>query len=675
MNTKTLFFIFFFLSVFELKAQIKDFVKVDSFNFYLKNSKDKRHDLNLRLKYSLKSKKIAEELSINPLIIKSNLNTSDIYMQKGLNKSFLKLNHENLVLTKKINDSSTTALIYRNLGRFYEKSVSDSAYYYYYNAEKIYRSLRDYLNSSKLLLDIAIVQKNEKDFTASEVTSIEAIKLLESLEPSNTLNKRKAFLYNNLGSIFSELEQYEQSIKYHKKALEIKKNLNGNNKRTIDNSYNNIALIYKEYGKYELALEYYNRILENKNLINERPNVYSIVLDNYANTLYQINKKDEKLPDLYFESLRISDSIDSNEYYSIITYRHLAEYFLDKSLKDSAAFFANKAKEISKKYHNDELLRSLLLLSKIEEGDLALNHLRQYININDSLQKNERRTRNKFARIRFETQQIEQENKRIGKERMWLIIISIILAFSILLIYIIVTQRTKNRELEFSKKEQETNEEIYNLMLSQQDTIEEVRTLEKKRISKELHDGILGRLFGTRLSLDSLNMSSSREAMQTRGDYIVQLKNIEEDIRKVSHELSSDFVSGSGFTDIVTTLLETQMNAYKLSYKFVNDDAINWDIITNKYKIHIYRIIQETIHNIYKHAKAKNVSISFKWEKNVICLIISDDGVGFEVGKAKSGIGLKNMHSRIDEINGELLIASQKNKGTTVTVNVPVNYQ
>ena len=209
-------------------------------------------------------------------------------------------------------------------------------------------------------------------------------------------------------------------------------------------------------------------------------------------------------------------------------------------------------------------------------------------------------------------------------------------------------------------------------MLSQNESIEEARTQEKKRISEELHDGVLGRLFGTRLSLDSLNMSNSTEAIKTRSQYIDGLKTIEEDIRKVSHELNTDFVSGSGFIDIIKTLVETQTLAYSLKYEFNHDDDIGWDSVTNKKKIHIYRIIQETLHNIYKHAKATKVNISFKLKNDVICLIISDNGSGFDVNKAKSGIGLKNMNSRIKEINGTIRITSEKGLGTKVTIEAPI---
>ena len=247
------------------------------------------------------------------------------------------------------------------------------------------------------------------------------------------------------------------------------------------------------------------------------------------------------------------------------------------------------------------------------------------------------------------------------------------LIVSSFLLYLVITQRNRNKELQFIQQQQKTNEEIYNLMLSQNEKIEEARSNEKKRISQELHDGVLGRLFGTRLSLDSLNMNTSPEAIKTRSEYIDGLKTIEQDIRKVSHELNTDFVSGSGFIDIIRTLVESQTMAYKLKYKLEYEDVINWDDISNKTKIHIYRIIQETLHNIYKHAKATHVNISFKLNKNVFCLTIKDNGSGFDVNKIKSGIGLKNMKSRMKEIKGEIKILSTINEGTTVEIEAPIN--
>ena len=576
------------------------------------------------------------------------------------------------VLKSNTKDSLTIANANFTIGEHYRYSyLADSSYYYYHKAEKYYEKLGEKLQLARTLYGIAVIQKNEKDLTGSELTSIRAIALLETLVETNEVRKYKSFIFNNLGLVLDQLGQQEESIEYYKKSLELKRNLKGNNANTIDNSVNNLALSYKNAGNYNLSIKTYQELLANENLKNVRPDFYALVLNNYAHTLY-LSEQHEELPDLYFEALKITDSVNPNGYNSIIINQHLAEYFFNSGNKDSAKYYAYRAKEISEEYHNDDLLKSLFLLSTIEEGEESAKHLKAYIKLNDSLQKSERAIRNKFARIRFETNQIEQENIKITKERFWLFIISVIVILSSFLLYLVITQRIKNKELQFIQKQQETNEEIYNLMLSQNESIEEARTMEKKRISEELHDGVLGRLFGTRLSLDSLNMSNSDEAIKTRSQYIDKLKTIEDDIRKVSHELNTDFVSGSGFIDIIKTLIETQAIAYQLDFKLEHNDDINWDSVSNKKKIHIYRIIQETLHNIYKHAQASQVKISFQLKNNVICLMIEDDGSGFDVNKAKSGIGLKNMNSRIKEINGSLQITSQIEVGTTVNIEVPI---
>lgn len=570
----------------------------------------------------------------------------------------------------KSSDSISIATQHLQLGDIYRRSLlSDSAYFHYQKAEKIYNKFGLKLETAITLFRVAIIQTYDKDYTGSEVTSFEAISILEQLSKTNDVEKYKAYIYNNLGIVFDELDLYDNSIDYYKLSLKIKKTLDGNNNRSLGLTLNNLIKVYRRSGQFDLAKSTYNEIISNENLIKNHPDVYVLALGNYAKTLF-LDQDFSQLPYLYHKALKITDSIDYS-YNSIILYQHLSEYYKYNNNLDSAKYYAYKAKDISENYHNDDLLKSLLLLSKVETDSVSAKHLKTYVKLNDSLQKNERSIRNKFARIRFETNKIEQENIQITKERMWLLVISIVIILASFLLYMVISQRNKNKELQFIQKQQETNEEIYNLMLSQNEGIEEARNLEKKKISQELHDGVLGRLFGTRLSLDSLNMSNSDEAIKTREQYINELKTIEDDIRKVSHELSTDFVSGSGFIDIIKTLVETQAIAYKLSYE-LNHDDIAWDSVTNKKKIHIYRIIQETLHNIYKHANANLVTISFKLKNNVICLIIVDDGSGFDVNKVRSGIGLKNINSRINEINGTLQINSEKYNGTTVTIEAPI---
>ncbi len=90
---------------------------------------------------------------------------------------------------------------------------------------------------------------------------------------------------------------------------------------------------------------------------------------------------------------------------------HLSEYYNSINQKDSAKYYAYAAKNYAANFHNDDYLKTLLHLSKIEEDSLAVNYYKEYITLNDSLISNERAIRNKFARIRYETKEIEQRNE------------------------------------------------------------------------------------------------------------------------------------------------------------------------------------------------------------------------------------------------------------------------
>lgn len=203
--------------------------------------------------------------------------------------------------------------------------------------------------------------------------------------------------------------------------------------------------------------------------------------------------------------------------------------------------------------------------------------------------------------------------------------------------------------------------------------IEENRVKEKKRIAQELHDGILGRMFGVRLNLDSLNKLNDEEAVNGRCSYLNELKNIEQDIREISHDLSKEKSSLiNNFVAIIHNLLDEQQASFEAEVKFSFDDSIGWDFVDNTTKINLYRILQESLQNINKYATAKTIKIEFKNESGNIILKIIDDGIGFEVNKRKKGIGLQNIISRVKECDGVFEINSKKEIGTSVIITVPI---
>jgi signal transduction histidine kinase len=240
--------------------------------------------------------------------------------------------------------------------------------------------------------------------------------------------------------------------------------------------------------------------------------------------------------------------------------------------------------------------------------------------------------------------------------------------------FIFVSQRNKHRLLMFKEQQQIANGEIYNLMISQQKTIEENRAKEKKRVARELHDGVLGKMFGVRMNLDTMNTAQDEHAIKSRLEYLAELKQIEQDIREISHDLNRENTELiNNFVVILINLIENQRKAFKTKIDFSLDKKIQWEGISNEVKINLYRIVQEALQNCNKYAQAKIITISFVLEgEHGIRLSIQDNGVGFNYRKIKKGIGLQNIEFRTKECNGKLEIKTKPGEGTQLSIEVPI---
>ena len=671
---KNIFVLLSFFSVLFLTAQsIEEQVQLDSVIKLRKLSNNVELSSDERIRLASLAVEHSKKLSIDSTLLKSNWNLTGLYLNFDMNIPFGEINKSNLELAKKLKDTTYIALTYQNLGWYHLTQIkNDSAYYYYYNAVKIFDRIGDVRNKGETLFNMANIQETERDYIGSEKNAIEGLKLIRSLPTSERSLIYTYDLLNLLAVISVRLENYDQAIDYQTQALKVGEDIE-DNLWYLTNSKNNIGYSLLQIGKYNEALKIFIEISQNKEFIELDPSLYVMAKGNEALAKIKLQPDNKKeVERIFLEAFKVTDSLD-DPYGLLHIGNDIAEFYLDNNNTDLAEFYTKKTLNAAREINlTEEILRSLKILSFTEEGEKGKEYLYEHIKLNDSLLKNERAIRDKFARIEYETDQLEEDNEQLSRQTLILTIVTIALLFSIVFIYIIITQRARNRKLQFIQKQQEANEEIYNLMLAQQDKIEEGRTHEKKRISEELHDGILGKLFGTRLSLDSLNLLKTEEAAKNRSHYIDQLKTIETEIRKISHDLNSDFVSDSSFIDIIKALIETQTTAYNLEFEFSNDDTIDWEEMPNKTKIHIYRMLQETMQNIYKHANASLVKISFQLKNNVILCAIEDNGSGFNVNKARKGIGLKNIDSRVKEIEGKAEIFSKIDTGTTIKIFIPV---
>ena len=613
---------------------------------------------------------VSKQKDTDSIKIKNTFKIANRYYTLLEYQKYFQVSKEALNLSIKQKDTLNIAKSEYYIGDYYFfTSKNDSAYYYYLKAEKKYNKLNDKFNLAKTLLHIAYVLLYERDYLGSEAQTIKVLNIANEINDPGLIYE----CYVNLGSSLSGLKNYEKALVYHIKAL--------NQIEVLENDIytplykaqvlNNIGYVYINLNQYTNALKYYSKALEIKNFKQLHPILYSSVLSYSSYSKYKLNDKSAILG--LQETLKIRDSI--NDLAGKIKSRiHLTEYYLKEKDTLKALQLNNQAYDLAKKAnYNKEVLLTLDMYTKLEPKN-GLKYAKEYIKISDSLQEQERNTRNKLARIEYETDEIIQEKELLSNQKSLVVIVSAILLFISALLYIILYQRSKQKELVFAQEQQTANEEIYRLMINQQLKADEIRNSEKNRIAKDLHDGIMNKLTSTRLNLFVLSKKRDEETIKNCIGYINDIQNIEKEIRLIAHELNNDiFEQKNSFKSILKELFQNQNKLFLAKCEFHLDENILWDKIDASVKMNLYRIIQEAFNNCNKYANALKIDVNIykNGEKNIV-LLIKDNGIGFSVNKNKKGIGIENMSDRAKSIGGSFIIESKINKGTTILIEFVV---
>lgn len=664
---------FLFFSCIEREKDFSSFESPeDSLSVFLAKANETNLSLDSKLNYNRKA--------LGILLDQKNDSINRVYLFRVANR-FYNMNYWSdykstvlLILNKseEKSDYLSSAKAYTYLGDYYSsQSIVDSAFFFYFKAEKIYLKLNDKFNLAKTRLNKANLQYSESDFLGSEVA------VFNSLRVINGLDSKEIFYdsYNLLGAVYNEIGEYNKALEFHLKALSISKDKEiPSVYQSKATSLNNIGYVYQNLKNYQRAQEYYQEGLKQKNLKYDKPSLYAMLLDNLAYSRFRLNEEKE-LPELFLKSLKLRDSLKLTS--GIVANKiHLSEYY---SYHNDSIQAIRYAREALSSARNDKNFRNVLVALKqmgVVEPQNATLYSKEYIHINDSLQKAERKMGEKFSRIEYETDVIKSENTDLVVQNRNLFYVFSILTLVGIFTFIFVSQRNKHRLLMFKEQQQLANAEIYNLMISQQKTIEENRNKEKKRVARELHDGVLGKMFGVRMNLDTMNTAQDEHAIKSRLKYLAELKQIEQDIREISHDLNRENTELiNNFVVILTNLIENQRKAFKSKVNFTLDKNIEWASISNEIKINLYRIIQEALQNSNKYANPSLITVDFKKinQPDRIQLFITDDGVGFNLKRVKKGIGLQNIEFRTKECNGILEIKTKPGEGTALTIEVPIS--
>lgn len=194
---------------------------------------------------------------------------------------------------------------------------------------------------------------------------------------------------------------------------------------------------------------------------------------------------------------------------------------------------------------------------------------------------------------------------------------------------------------------------------------------EKRRISREIHDGIGQAISTVRLHLDFLNSKLESPELKNDINYVSGLiSEIATDLRNLSHDLMPSSLVDFGLITGITTLIR-RVNQSQSIYVHLENDIDEKEISYN-YALNIYRIIQELINNAIKHAACKEVKIKLNMKDDVIAIKVSDDGKGSSKSEQTNGIGLYNIKNRLASINGKLKIITAKHQGFQVVIKIPI---
>lgn len=597
---------------------------------------------------------------------------SDEYYYNNENNKSNAITQRVLKLSLNAKDTLSITKAYSYIGDYHQISHKDSAYYYYQKAEKLNRLLNRNYQIGKMLFKKAYILFFEGNYIESEAQVANALLYLKNENDAEMLYAA----YSLLGLNFEKLEEYEEALKYQLLAKNVINNINGSNSNNekkylynIESSIN-IANIYEKKLQYDKSISLLTSILDSK-LKKNRIKTYALIIGNLG---YSKMKRGELngVKDLFYEALEISKSKDSE---ASVAYKllNIGEYYAIVKDTTSSIKYLNQSLQLAQKLKmGDEIKKSLQLLSQVDYKN-ATFYDKKYIAISDSLTKAQRINRNKYARIEYETSIIEDENKLLSTKNTYILIGSIVLILILVSIIIFRYIKSQKREIEFRKSQQKAEEEIFDLLKEYQLKLSIAKELEQNRISKELHDSVMNKLYGARMQLGLLNEYNEEEIKEKRLVYVDLLQEIEQEIRTISHDLHTEINETQfDYTNLLSNLIHLQNEIGFTKFSIEIKPEITWDSIDSLIKITVFRIVQESLLNISKHANASTCHVSILLDDDHLVLEIKDDGIGFDLNATKQGIGLQNIQERAKTISAILEINSKPNKGTTIRLKAKI---
>lgn len=248
------------------------------------------------------------------------------------------------------------------------------------------------------------------------------------------------------------------------------------------------------------------------------------------------------------------------------------------------------------------------------------------------------------------------------------IIISVMLTMAMaVFITIIIFRYQQKQNIYF--KDREALEKLHKINLLQSQL--EIQEHTFQTISQEIHDNIGLKLTLAKLHLATLNFADVKKAESQINDSVDSIGEAINDLRDLSRSLSSEIIVKQGL--IKALEIETEQLAKSGMYKANFSIAGKIAFVDTRTSLIAFRMVQEALNNIIKHAAASTIDINLHYTDHALSILINDNGRGFNIDESHTGSGLQNIKKRVAMLKGNVNISSAPGAGTNIKIEIPLH--
>ena len=565
------------------------------------------------------------------------------------------------------------AQAYNDLGIIYiDRGEFQKALDYFDKSMVIRKQLGDTAGMGSLYNKMGIVHQKQGDLKQALDNQIKALKIYEQLKQDLWVG----YCLNNIAIVHQNLGNFDKSLEYHFRALEYRINLK--DVYGQGGSYGNIGNVYFKIGDTNTAITYYEKALAILRQVQDDEAV-SAQLRNLGN-IYSAQGDNEKALEFLNESLQLREKLGDQKGISS-TLIELGEVFTNQKKYKEAANFLYRGLNIAKNIHVvEEEMEAYLALAKMyalqQQLDSAFRYTNSYIATKDSVYENRLEQQIIDAQEKYETEKRQQQIELLTKEKeLTQIGLKQRKTEIVLLIFLIIILLGTGTFVFYRRRQKQkaalTAAAIQHAEMQLKAVIEG-QEAERRHIARELHDGVGQKLSGIKLNWEMVsdNLKDSPKIKQLK-KMSHMLDEAVSEVRTISHQMMPKELEQFGLVPTIRSILQFSFGNTGIQYNF--EESGMEDRLPQVVELGVFRILQELVANILKHADAGIVNIHLVRRPKQLMVMVEDNGKGFDFNKLKNpGIGLMNIQSRVEAINGVLNYETAKGKGTLVTIRIPL---